>query len=288
MDPARLRRAPRGLARRARALADARELRRFRTGLSEDRSAPALLLSPHWDDAILNCWSLLTAERDVVVINVFGGVPSPGPARRWDQVCGGSEASSHAQARVAEDARALALAGRTPVNVPLLDAEYRAPAGAPTLSDLDAGIAEAAPSSVSAVYAPAALGMNVDHRLARRYARALHGEGIPVHLYADLPYCVVHGWPYWVSDGDPDPHRDVDAFWDTFLVDVPELGNLRAASVVHLEPARAMEKLAAMRAYETQFSALDGGAGILSNPAIHGFEVFWELGSRTAQPSGPN
>lgn len=278
MDTDRLRRAPRGLARRARALADALELRHFRTRLSEDRSAPAVLLSPHWDDAVLNCWSLLTAERDVLVINVFGGVPGPGPARRWDQICGGREASSHAEARVAEDARALALAGRTPVNVPLLDAEYRAPAPAPTLSDLEAGIAEVASSAVSVVYAPAALGMNVDHRLVRRYARALHGEGIPVWLYADVPYCVVHGWPYWVSGDDPHPHRDVDAFWDTFLVDVPELTDLRAASVVRLQPAQATEKLAAMRAYETQFSALDGGAGALSNPAIHRFEVSWELG----------
>lgn len=165
------------------------------------------------------------------------------------------------------------------MNVPLLDGEHRLPGPDPTLRALDARISDAVPAA-SAIYAPAALGMNVDHRLVRRLARALHLQGMPVHLYADLPYCVVHGWPHWVDGADPDPNRDVDAFWRTFLVGVPELGELRAAEVARLRPEDAAMKLSAMRTYRTQFSALDGGkAGLLSNPAIHGYEVLWALGS---------
>jgi hypothetical protein len=48
--------------------------------------------------------------------------------------------------------------------------------------------------------------------------------------------------------------------------------------VVRLAPEAAERKLEAMRAYRTQFAALDGGSiGLLRNPLIHGFEVFWEV-----------
>ncbi len=278
MSARRLRRAPQGLARRARGLSDSLELRRFRSGLRADPGGPIVLLSPHWDDAVFNCWSLLDGEREVRVVNVFGGVPAPSPPSRWDLICGGREAAEHARDRIAEDAASLGAAGRAAVNLPLLDAEHREPGRDPTLADLDAHVSRAF-SAASAIYAPAALGMNLDHRLTRRYARALHLQGMPVHLYADLPYCVVHGWPHWVDGDDPDPHRDVDAFWSTFLVGLPELGDLRDASVARLAPERAAAKLSAMRAYRTQFNALDGGrAARLSNPAVHAFEVFWALG----------
>jgi hypothetical protein len=277
MDPARLRRAPRGVARRARELAAARGLRRFRTRLAYDPEAPVLLLSPHWDDAIFDCWSLLTSDAELLVVNVFGGVPPPGPARRWDRICGGSDGAEMARRRIAEDAEALRRAERSAANLPLLDAEYREPAPDPSLEDLDAAVAAVA-RSASAVYAPACLGTNTDHRLTRRYARGLLAQGIPVRLYADLPYCTIHGWPAWVDGSEPDPHRHVDRFWDTFLVEVPELADLRDATVARLDRGQAKAKLDAMRDYRTQLSALDGGrAGVLTNPAIHGFEVFWEL-----------
>jgi nitrite reductase/ring-hydroxylating ferredoxin subunit len=45
------------------------------------------------------------------------------------------------------------------------------------------------------------------------------------------------------------------------------------------------------RLYDTQFAAVDGGSlGVVSNPLIHGFEVFWDLepdqkAAREASPS---
>ena len=42
---------------------------------------------------------------------------------------------------------------------------------------------------------------------------ACAAAGIPVELYADLPYAVVYGWPHWVTGDPPDPHLDVDAYW---------------------------------------------------------------------------
>jgi len=60
MSPDPLRAARRGY-RRAEAWRAAREARRFTTRLRHDPGAPELLLSPHLDDAVLDCWDLLSA-----------------------------------------------------------------------------------------------------------------------------------------------------------------------------------------------------------------------------------
>lgn len=54
--------------------------RGFTSRLRVDPAAPAVVLSPHLDDAVINCWSLLTADRDVTVVNVFTASP---PQGRW-------------------------------------------------------------------------------------------------------------------------------------------------------------------------------------------------------------
>lgn len=281
MDLRRASRAPTGIARRFRNARRLHAERRFQTALRFDATAPALLLSPHWDDAVFDCWALLRSDDDLTVVNVFAGTPSAGRLTRWDRVTGASDSNTRAHERIAEDKQALAQAGRSAVNLPLLDAEYREPGPAPSLSDIDRALTERV-RLTSRVYAPAGLGTNADHKLVRWYSRTLMSAGIPVSLYADLPYCVVHGWPHWVDGSERDPHRDVDAFWRTFLTDVPELEELRRARVKRLDDEDATAKLAAMRIYGTQFSSLDsGGAGVLSNPAIHRFEVIWDLDRRS-------
>jgi hypothetical protein len=128
------------------------------------------------------------------------------------------------------------------------------------------------------VYVPAGLGSHPDHQLVRRYGRMLFRAGMPVTLYADLPYCVTHGWPHWVEGREPEPTRNVNAFWLSYLDGVPEMPSLPSAHVERLDETSARAKLEAMVCYHTQFPALDGGARkMLSDPAIHGFEVRWEL-----------
>jgi hypothetical protein len=277
MDLRRLSRAPAGVTRRWHQARRNHELSRFGTALRVDPRAPRLLLSPHWDDAVFDCWALLTDPAELHVINVFAGIPQVGRLTRWDRITGAVESATRAGERIAEDVDALARAGRAAINLPLLDAEYREPGPPPSLDAIDRALRTVV-TATSRVYAPAALGQNEDHRLARWYARALSRHGIPVSLYADLPYCVVHGWPHWVDGSEPDPHRDVDAFWHTFLTDLPELRDLRSGHVTRLDDERAAEKLEAMRAYHTQFPSLDGGrTKMLSNPDTHRFEILWEL-----------
>lgn len=251
--------------------------RRFRTAVVADPEAPALFLSPHFDDAALCAWGLLSTDAELKVATVFGGLPKAGTLTRWDELTGATESLARARERIAEDDAALGLVGKKAVRLDLLDGEYREPEPPYPLSALDRAVSAAFPR-LSAVYAPAGIGGNQDHLLVRLYARLLLRAGIAVNLYADFPYCIAHGWPSWVDGRDPDPHRNVDVFWNSFLAPVPEMPPLRDATVTRLDDAEARAKLAAMDKYPSQMASLSpGGQDLLRNPDLHRFEVRWPL-----------
>jgi len=283
MSPARLRSLPglpRKLYRRSQALRQQREERRFRTRLRPDPDAPELLLSPHWDDAVLDCFTLLDSDRELRVVNVFAGVPPAGKLTLWDAITGATDSAARARERLAEDAVALARAGREPVNLALLDAQYRPDPQALRLHELDSALS-AQVRSASRLYVPAGIGAHPDHVFVRRYGRLLLRFGVPVTLYADLPYCIFHGWPRWVDGEERDLAPNVDAYWESFLGAVEEMPPLQDAEIVRLDEAQREAKLAAMRSYRTQYPSLNYGARVvLGDPAINGFEVRWELRAR--------
>lgn len=271
---------PRGLHRRLRARAAGAVERDFQPSLRVLAQAPELLLSPHWDDAALDCWSLLSDERELNVVNVFAGIPQDGGAGAWETVLGVRDQAERARQRMAEDARALALAGRTAVNLALLDVSFRRASKLDmTLEQLDRALVAAVPSA-SHVYVPAGIGGHADHLLTRRYGRMLARMGMPVSVYAELPYCVLHGWPAWVDGREPSPKRDVDAYWQSFLGALPELGPLRSAEVVRLDERDSDSKRRAVEGYEASLSY--AFRQMLADPAFHGFEVRWRLSPRAA------
>jgi hypothetical protein len=201
-------------------------------------------------------------------------VPRPGAVAYYDRLAGASDSAAHVADRIADDRVALDRAGRRPINLGFLARPYRAGRPEPSFADLDAALVAHTPTAAM-VYAPAALGEpHPDHELVRAYALALAVAGLPVRLYADLPYCAVYGWPAWVTGDEPDPHLDIDAYWSGSGAAFTRA----AAEVAHLDVEQAAAKLAAMRTYR-EFAVLDRGPiGQLSNPAIHGYEVFWAVG----------
>ena len=252
--------------------------RRFRSPLRLDPAAAALLLSPHFDDAVLDCFSVLTGDEPVEVVNVFGGVPAHGEIPSWDRICGATDLAEHIRERIDEDRRALATLGREPHNLPFLGENYRGGLPPPTFQQVADALAAAVPAA-SRVLAPAMLGPPIpDHVFVRTLALRL---GLPVTLYADLPYAVEFGWPHWVTGRAKDPRLDVDVFWARFLLPRQTAVEPR---VVALTPAESARKLEAMRLYGTQWAGLDA-VGKLSDPAIHGFEVYWELESSSSSAS---
>jgi hypothetical protein len=273
----RLKRLPRALSQRSRALLGGREASGFGPCVRFDPDAPQLILSPHCDDAVLSCWSVLTSSQEVAVVNVFTGSPQPGQAGVWEAVSGCADSAERARGRIAEDAVALARAGRSARNLPLLDVSSRRRRPELGLAAFDRALA-AQLDSASRVYAPAGIGRHVDHVLTRRYAQALAHAGMPVELYAELPYCVFHGWPSWVDGCAREPDRDVDAYWQSFLQDVPEMPALEAGEVTRLQEPAIAAKLEALSCYRLSLNY--AVKQLLANPLLGRFEVRWRLSPR--------
>jgi LmbE family N-acetylglucosaminyl deacetylase len=252
-----------------------------------------VILSPHFDDAVLSCWSVLAGSRDVEVVNVFTGGPDAGLSEA-DLLTGADDAAARACERADEDRAALAIAGARRRDVGLLDHLYST-AGAPPrpralvrrLLRGDAApaerqrwreVAEAIFAHVDPrahLYAPAGLGGHPDHGLVREVGCELLRAGARVSFYADQPYCYVYGWPHWVTGGKPDPYVDLERDWWRYLETASvSFGELHT-EVVRLGDAHE-QKVRALRHYRTQFSVLEGGANRrISNPELTGWEVFW-------------
>jgi hypothetical protein len=217
----------------------------------------------------------LASDCELNVVNLFAAIPRSGTPGLREAIDGVRDSAERARARMAEDALALARAGREALNLPLLDAEYRRQARSVLdLEDVDRAVSSVV-QSASRVYVPAGIGSHADHLLARRYGRILLRAGMPVTLYAELPYCIFYGWPPWVDGREPAANRNVDVYWQSFLKGVPEMPSLHSAEVRRLDAPTASAKREAVRCYETSLNY--GIRHMLDDPEFHGFEVRWEL-----------
>lgn len=243
-----------------------------------DPAAPEVLLSPHLDDAVLSCWSLLREPRQLTVVNVFTAAPADGVLAPYDRIAGADSSAGMMRARALEDRDALARAGRVPVSLDLLEASYRS--RAPAIDALLSALGERV-RGLSGVVAPAAIGLHPDHVLVRAAAMRLARAGVPLRLYADLPYCVTYGWPAWVSGEPPQRHLDVDAHWNSALDPLRRAGHELIPEVRPLGREQQQAKLEALRTYATQYPTLTRGRlDVLADPHVLGREVTWKVGVR--------
>jgi hypothetical protein len=261
-------------ARRAVRRVRAARAARFRTRLRFDDVAPALILSPHLDDAVLNCWSVLAGGEPVVVVNVFAGLPPAGAPAEWDRLSEARDARSRMAERHEEDREALGAVGASAVNLGLLEEPYRG-WRSPSLASIDGALAEQV-ASASRVYAP--LGVtHTDHKLVRRHALGIGAGGVPVTLYGEVPQGSLYGWPHWATGERPRRYLVPEAHWEDALVQAG-LDPAARPRVARLDDEQSAAKLRALEAYRTQFPALDGGPiGVLRNRAIRDFELFWDV-----------
>jgi LmbE family N-acetylglucosaminyl deacetylase len=250
-----------------------------------------VILSPHLDDAVLSCWHLLTQPCEVTVVNVFAGAPEGLAAPAWwDEYTGAIDSGERVRERIEEDRRALALAGREPINLGFLDEQYRE-APQPLEPLLEEIAALLPPEAV--VYAPAAFADHADHAAVRSVALQLRAAGADVSLYADLPHATLYGWPRWVTRTAGRAARDLpDMVWERAL-STTGLPFAELRPTVHpLAREEHARKLAAVRMYATQLPALAELAGRpLTEPAALGYEVIWATGAparagRSATPLG--
>jgi LmbE family N-acetylglucosaminyl deacetylase len=239
-------------------------------------SAPTVVLSPHLDDAVLSTWSVVGGAGGVDIVNVFAGVPDDGPPPRWDRLAGATSRRAHMEARLDEDRAALALAGRSAVYLPFLDRHYRTAAPEP---DQVADAIGAAVGAASLVYAPAGIGGHEDHVLVRDVALEIgRRAGLPVRLYAELPYAIRFGWPSWVTGDAHEADRAADVDWEMHLSSMPVPRAALSERVFTLDHAQMEAKLAAMKRYRTQFRLLNQRPfGVLEHPLVLPWEVAWTV-----------
>jgi len=88
-----------------------------------------VIVSPHLDDAVLGCATLMAAHPGVTVVTVFAGRPVeyPSPMQNWDALCGFADGDEVHVARRAEDAAALGVLDATPAAGRLGRASSRRP-----------------------------------------------------------------------------------------------------------------------------------------------------------------
>jgi LmbE family N-acetylglucosaminyl deacetylase len=151
-----------------------------------------LIISPHFDDAVLSCGLWLETHPGATVSTVCSGRPGPGVAAspEWDALAGFTWADEAMEARQAEDAAALQVLGASQHLLGFLDDLYR-PAG-DSMSNLEHAIGDLLDKlRPERCLLPLGLGKpGGDHDITRIAAlRALAVRPwCAALLYADLPY----------------------------------------------------------------------------------------------------
>ncbi len=235
-----------------------------------------IILSPHFDDAVLSCWHLLAGAGEVLVVNVFAGEPPTGTLGWWDQLAGASDSAAAVRERLEEDRQALALAGRASINLPFLDSQYREPDQAPV--EILQALREVLVTGAQ-IYAPAGLGNHhPDHVAARAAALALHAEGANVALYADLPHATVDGWPQWVLDETSSGADTASERWASQLATIGIPLERMTPTAQRLSAEIHARKLEAVLTYSSQTKPLQRAFGnSLDDPQLLSSEVTWQL-----------
>jgi LmbE family N-acetylglucosaminyl deacetylase len=166
----------------------------------------ALVLSPHFDDAVLSCAGWLEHHPGAVVATVCSGRPGRGvPADpAWDALAGFVDADQAAEARGAEDREALGQLGAEQRRLGFLDGDYKAVVGRPheeagVSGSFDAALIEAVGRLLDdlrpqIVLFPLGL-VHPDHVATRQAALAsLRARPeLRALTYFDLPYALAYG-----------------------------------------------------------------------------------------------
>lgn len=148
-----------------------------------------LLISPHFDDAVLSAGQLMADRPDADVVTIFAGLPiaPDGVKTPYDIKCGFENAREAHGTRTRENDEALALLNARPLNLNFPDSQYK--------NDVNFDrIVESLQSLIDGhayefIIGPLGLG-HPDHITTTNAITRLH-TNVPVYLWEDLPLRVV-------------------------------------------------------------------------------------------------
>ncbi len=219
-----------------------------------------VLLSPHFDDAVLSAWSKISFGTTIVT--VCGGIPDQLTAvSSADQKCGFDSATFAAIARRKEDQRVCERIGVRYRHLDFLDNPYHRNKDVKSVKkQLDAAVGEA-----EEIYAPLGIGAHPDHIVVRNAALDLfRDKEIDLYLYADYPYAAER-------NTDKTEYR-----WDKTLHSIKAV--LDEAESVELDMEQILKKIDTFRLYTSQVDVLKSHySRLLDCPGILGTESFWRV-----------
>jgi LmbE family N-acetylglucosaminyl deacetylase len=225
--------------------------------------SPILVVSPHFDDAVLSCGRFLSVHRGITVLTVMGGSPDSWDTYcQWDNspdLCNFPVGTDVIAARVAEDAKALAVLECEQATLPnALDIQYE-----PNLSERPGIIRDGIEDALERIRPTICLvplgTAHPDHKEVRRLS-LLIADADDSHcswfLYEELPY-----------------RPRLNADYQAALAEVRLRWDIEPA-VFDLDPD-GQEKETAVACYESQLRAIEeGDNGLFADIADEGY---WRL-----------
>jgi LmbE family N-acetylglucosaminyl deacetylase len=235
-------------------------------GVAPEELERIVIISPHLDDAVLGCSTLMAAHPGVTVVTVFAGRPAqyPTPMGHWDALCGFVEGDEVHVARRAEDEAALATLDATPIWLDYVEHAYlervdwvRADA---VVDEVDAVVRGLEPTAVFAPFGLANPDHDVTHDAAMLVRERFERDGVDAawFCYEDTGYKHIPGLLAW----------RVARLFKAGVWPSP------AAMPVDTDRAR---KDAAVACYPSQLLALEAEWAITSKLAAPAPEQFWRL-----------
>ena len=227
-----------------------------------------VVVSPHFDDALLGAAHLLTSYPGSTVITVLGGPPPAYPAEPtdWD-ACGGFVAGDDVvAARRDEDRAATAFVDATPVWLDFADHQYlpedQRPGPADVAPALAAAIADAQPT---AVFLPMGLA-NPDHVLT-------HDAGLMVRSDMDAP----DAGPAWFCYEDHG-YKHIPGILAWRVTKLFKAGTWPTPAVVPIEPDMD-RKRTAIALYKSQVAPLERDHVLTERLDANVPEQYWRIDS---------
>ena len=154
-----------------------------------------LLISPHFDDAVLSAGQYMADRPDCEVVTVFAGTPAnPDKLKTpYDEKCGFDNARDAVGTRIRENEQALALLEATSINLEFCDSQYSQYVGMADILHKLQNIIDS--SDYEMIMAPLGLG-HPDHLMVTDAVIRLNTEK-PIWLWEDLPLRVVEPQLVW-------------------------------------------------------------------------------------------
>lgn len=185
-----------------------------------------LLISPHFDDAVLSAGQHMAERPDAEVVTVFAGIPlTPDNVHTpYDEKCGFKSARDAVGSRTRENDAALALLKANPMNLDFPDTQYKNDINFERIVEKLQAIIDG--HKYEYIMAPIGLG-HPDHITVTNAVMQLR-TSCPVWLWEDLPLRVVE--PELVADRLKELNLTRDRLWQPGTNHEKIAGKIRALS----------------------------------------------------------